>query len=97
MDRLHNERAVELPRQGATIGKPVWSKRVGSVAGVPDDVNVVADDRNPVKAKIEVHALIRVVELYEAEERGAGADIILQVAARLHRGESAFTELYGTA
>src|SRR5690348_10697689 len=54
----------------------VWCRRVGGVTGVPDEVHVVADLRDPVEAKIEIDATVLVVELNEAEEGRASIERI---------------------
>src|SRR6185503_11270388 len=71
----------------AARGKPVWCGRIRGIAGIPDEVYVVPDLRNPVKAKIEVDATVLVVELHEVEKAGARIDRVLEPRRNLRRDE----------
>src|SRR5438128_99350 len=87
MHRLNHERTIERPRESASRGKSVWGGGIRRIAGVPDEVDVVPDLWDPVKAKIEVDTAVLVVQLHEVEKAGARIDRVLEPRGNLRRDE----------
>src|SRR2546426_6287530 len=95
--RLHNECTVQWVAQCRRTGEAMWCHGVGRVPGVPDQVQIVADHRNPMEAQIEIDALVLVVELDESLEGGARVERVLDPAACLDRVEAVPRQPYGAA
>jgi hypothetical protein len=87
MHGLDDQRAIERVRQRSLAGEAPGRVRVRGESGVPDDVEVIADLWNPMKAKIEVSASLFVLVLREAEEVCAGAERVFQATRDLRRSE----------
>ena len=68
MGSFYHDGPVERSSQGVEAGESVRRRRIGGVTRIPDDKEVVADFRYPVEPKIEVHPLVLVVVLNEAQE-----------------------------
>ena len=68
MRHLHHDSTVDRSSQGVKAGESVGGRRIRGVARVPDDKEVIADFGYPVEPEIEVHALVLVVVLNEAQE-----------------------------
>jgi hypothetical protein len=69
VNRLDDEGAVQRVAQGSGAGEAVWCHRVRREAGIPDNVEIIADDATPMKPQVEIDALILVVELHEPAGR----------------------------
>src|SRR5882724_7097406 len=83
MHGLDDERAVQRMPQGPGAGKAMRHRRIRREPGVPDHVEIVTDDPTPVKAQVEVDALVLVVDLHKSLEARARVERVLRPGARL--------------
>src|SRR6476659_265428 len=79
-------------RECRAIGEPPWPLGIRRESGVPNDVNVVADGRRPVKSDVEIGASVFVLELREAEQVDPRRERVLEAARELCCGEAAGRE-----
>src|SRR5689334_390323 len=63
MHGLDHERPVERTRKGVPCRKSIRCGGIRRVAGVPHQIDVVPDLRNPVNAEVEIDPPTLVVEL----------------------------------
>ena len=68
MSGLHHDGPVEWSPQGMNAGESVRGGRIGGVARIPDNKEIIADLGYPMKPEIEIHALVLVVVLNEGQE-----------------------------
>ena len=68
MSRLHHDSPVQRSPESVEAGESVGHRRIGGVARIPDDKEVIADFGYPVKPEIEVHPLVLVVVLNEGQK-----------------------------
>src|SRR6266576_4477516 len=89
---LHDERSIETVAQRAHRREAVARRGIGAVAGIPHEIHVVSDHRDPVKPHVEVHAVLLVRVLHKGEQTGARVEIVLEAARCLRGGEAAAGE-----
>ncbi len=78
---LHDEGPVERSAKGLEAGEPVGRRLIRCVARVPDNKEVIADAWYPMKSQVEVHPLVLIVVLHEAEEGRAGVEGIFEASS----------------
>ncbi len=65
---LHHDSPVERSPKGLKAREAVGRRLIGCVARVPDNKEVIADAWYPMKSEVEIHPLVLIVVLHEAED-----------------------------
>src|SRR5690348_5483544 len=92
MHHFQHQCTVQRTRERARGGKTKPGERIGRVARVPHEIDVVPDQRNPVESQVEVGTLALVVVLNEAEQAGPRIEIVFDPVRGENGGEPADRE-----
>src|SRR5215203_5589757 len=84
MYRLDDESPIQGTPQGVKTEEPVWCRRIGGVARVPDNEEVITYSGYPVETQIEVHPLVLIIVLRKGQQRRASVEGVLDAAS--HEG-----------